>query len=67
MAETPTKYKSIQVPEDSPAPKWAKELARRLESRSIIPCHVSMYQAVETALRVCVDMEDEDLDDYLKE
>ena len=67
MAGTPTKYKSIQVPESSQAPDLAKTLAKRLESRSPIPCHVSMYQAVETALLVCVSMEDEDLDDYLKE
>jgi hypothetical protein len=67
MTATPTKYKSIQVPEGSPAPSLAKELAQRLEQRSVIPCPVAMYQAVETALRVCVSMEDQDLDDYLKE
>jgi hypothetical protein len=67
MAGTQTKYKSIQVPEHSPAPSLARVLAKRLESRSPIPCHVSMYQAVETALQVCVAMEDEDLDDYLKD
>jgi hypothetical protein len=64
-ATAPIKYKSIQVPEGSPAHRLARELARRLEGRSSVPCTVAMYQAVEMALKILSLMTDEDLDDYL--
>jgi hypothetical protein len=67
MTEQTQKYKSIQVPESSVAPGLARDLARRLETRSAVPCTVAMYQAVEMALKIITVMTDEDLDDYLTE
>ena len=44
-------YTGLQIPVDSEIRAMAKTLARHLEKQSAVPCRVSMYHAVEYALK----------------
>ena len=44
-------FTGLQIPVDSEIRALAKELAQHLEEQSPVPCRVSMYHAVEYALK----------------